>query len=107
MNRIAQKTSLSSTTSSGKTSHQQLQHMLATGTIQAQEQQVTSLRELLRQEENRLEMLKQMRSGPNSKKTASTGTVHVTGIDAKHGVIRSTHGVVPSTQEPTSEYIYT
>lgn len=100
MNRTAQKTS-----SGGSTSHQQLQQMLATGTIQAQEQQVTSLRELLRQEENRLEMLKQMRSVPNTnKKSMPTGTVHVTGIDSKHGVIRSTHGVVPSTQESSSEY---
>ena len=59
MSRLVQKPS-------GQKSTQQLQQMLNIGSIQAQEHQVSSLRELLRQEESRLEMLKHMRSVPSS-----------------------------------------
>ena len=59
MSRLGQKPS-------GQKSTQQLQQMLNIGSIQAQEHQVSSLRELLRQEESRLEMLKHMRSVPSS-----------------------------------------
>lgn len=62
MNRLMQKSS------SQQQPSQKIQQMLSLSSIQAQEQQVTSLRELLRQEENRLEMLKKMRSSsPGSK----------------------------------------
>lgn len=100
MSKLAPKVSTTTSTS------QQLQQMLAAGTIHAQEQQVTSLRELLRQEEKRLEMLKQIRSSPAPIKatpTPSMGTVHVTGVDSTHGVIRSTHGLLPSTTSSSSK----
>lgn len=57
--------------------------MLSLSSIQAQEQQVTSLRELLRQEEDRLEMLKKMR-GSSPSETAET---------IRGGVIRSNESV--------------
>ena len=116
MSRLAQNAAAAPTGSTGNSSrsNKQIQQMLAAGTIQAQEQQVTSLRELLRQEEKRLEMLKQLRtSSPagsagastvSKKVTPSKGTVHVTGVDSTHGVIRSTHGLVAPAQEPTSKF---
>lgn len=70
MNRIIHKSS------GQQSSAQQLQQMLSRSSIQAQEQQVTSLRELLRQEESRLELLKKMRqptSGGAVKDTQRTG----------------------------------
>ena len=70
MNRLMQK-------SSSQQSSQKIQHMLSLSSIQAQEQQVTSLRELLHQEENRLEMLKKMRglsSGSKLSKAPSEST---------------------------------
>ena len=123
INRLAQKVSTTSTTNSnnnGGTSggnnsrssqQQQIQKMLTAGTIHAQEQQVTSLRELLKQEEKRLEVLRQMRSVPltpgsttTKKMVPSTGTVRVTGVDSSHGgVIRTTHGILTTTQEANSE----
>lgn len=72
MNRLLQK-------SSSQQPSRQLQQMLSLSSIQAQEQQVTSLRELLRQEEDRLEMLKKMR-GSSPSETAET---------IRGGVIRS------------------
>ena len=105
MSRLAQKTTITGSGSGQHTAQQQkqIQQMLAAGTIQAQEQQVTSLRELLRQEEKRLELLKQMRSTPSTTKPI-TSVTNVAGNSTK-GVIRSTHGIgglVPSANEVNS-----
>jgi hypothetical protein len=82
MNRLMQKSS-----SPSQASSQKLQQMLSLSSIQAQEQQVTSLRELLRQEEGRLEMLKKMR-GPSSSGNKQQKVLKES--SQKNAVIRST-----------------
>ena len=85
MNRLIQKQSSSSTNS-----QQKLHQMLNASSIQAQEQQVTSLRELLRQEESRLELLKKMRQPNESPSIISKDlSSHERGGVVSTGVIRS------------------